>query len=419
MKLSDALLEIVEAFQRKKNSLFLYTLFLFFSFALLSISNILSQEYTSEIDRKSLEDTETYKLVDSLIGETEEIFLRNLQSTRYLHGMYHELSENPIGSYQVMNSQGVWLLEPNDLGTEFIANYENIADKIDTLKKEQLMYNSLQVNEKTLYRFKPRLIAGRSFQKTDYQYKNNIPILLGNDYSKFYSLGDKIPLSYLFKNFEGEVIGFIEQGERLTFDENTDYLLDTYIILPFIESIPQQMNEEDFLFFQRHLLNGINGYYQVANSLSQEKLYMIVNEMADTYQVGTIQLIGNSPFHISSALFTISKNRKILNIVVYFSIMLLMTMTVVFSYLELHRDKKNYQLHLLFGATNKDLRNYFLIEKLVILSIVFFLNLGIVHYLGKITFTFLFTLLGVSFSLFLIFFLTSTITLKKWRMIND
>ncbi|MCD5160428.1 ABC transporter permease family protein [Enterococcus casseliflavus] len=420
MKFSNYLSEIFESVKRKKHLLFFYSLFLLFSFLTLSVSNIMSQENSNEEKRISTGDTKTFKLVDNLIGEDEENFLKNLQSVNYLSSMYNELLGSTIGEYQVIGSQGINYLEENNLDTQFIDNYEHIVNVIDNMSSDEIPYKSLQINNKVLQRFKLRLSQGNLFSQEDYQYNDNkISVILGDNYSEYFSVGDKIQISYLFKNFEAKVIGFVEKGERIVFNEYDDYVLDDRIILPFIEKAPQQLNKEDFSFFQKHFLNGINGYYQVPDSLSQEQMYKFVNELSQPYQVGTIDLIGESGFHLSSILYTIIKNNRLLKLVAYFSIVVLIAVTIVFSYLEMFRDKKVYHLHLFLGATKKEIRQYFLGEKILLLSSVVIISVIITNYLGVVTSSFLISLLCLALLLFLLFYLSVTIILKKWRITND
>ncbi|STD26036.1 hypothetical protein [Enterococcus mundtii] len=420
MKISNLTVEIFESLKRKKYLLIFYTLFLLFSFLTLSVSDVMLQENSSEEHRVSVGNTKTYKLVDTLIGEKEEVFLRNLQSVSYLNAMYKELSDSQKGEYQVVNSQSINYLQEKDLPTEFIEHYEQIAGSVSSWTKEEIPFKSLQMNDHALERFDLRIASGQSFSPSDYQYnRDKIPVILGNSYSDYYTIGDKIQLSYLFKQFEAEVIGFVEKGERVTFNEYEDYVLDHYIILPFIENAPQKISEEEFSFFQKHFLNGVNGYFQVPESFSQEKVYKLVNEISSTYELGTVDLIGESGFHLSALLFMITKNNELLKLVVSFSMIILVLMTIVFCCLEMYRDKKIYQLHLLFGATKKEIRNYIMVEKTLLLSFILCVSLTLTNYLGGITLVLFIRLLYLSLVLIFLFFLISTIILRKWRITND
>ena len=420
MKLNNLIVEVLESVKRKKYLLFFYGLFLLFSFLTLSISTVMFQENHNEEHRLSVGNTKTFKLVDTLIGEKEENFLKNLQSVNYLNAMYKELMDSQIGNYQIVSSQSINYLQDKDLPTHFIENYEQIVGFDRSLSKEEIPFKSLQINDHALKRFKLRLATGDSFSQDDYQYSSGkISVILGDSYSDHFSMGDNIQLSYLFKEFEAEVIGFVEKGERITFNEYEDYVLDHYMILPFIEHAPQKISEEEFSFFQKHFLNGINGYFQVPESFSQEKVYKLVNDISATYEVGTVDLIGESGFHLSSLLFTITKNNELLKLVVSFSIIILVLITIVFCCLEMYRDKRIYQLHLLFGATKKEIRNYIMGEKILLLSFVLCVSLILANYLGEVTLGLFIRLLSLSLLLLFLFFLISTIILRKWRITND
>ena len=61
----------------------------------------------------------------------------------------------------------------------------------------------IQLSLNTLYDFDIILSNGKLFQDSDYIYipGNKIPILLGDDYSDFYSIGDTFHLTYLFDEY--------------------------------------------------------------------------------------------------------------------------------------------------------------------------------------------------------------------------
>ena len=87
-----------------------------------------------------------------------------------------------------------------------------LRSSVSNWSKEEIPFKSLQMNDHALERFDLRIASGQSFSPSDYQYnRDKIPVILGNSYSDYYTIGDKIQLSYLFKQFDAEVIGFVEK----------------------------------------------------------------------------------------------------------------------------------------------------------------------------------------------------------------
>ena len=156
--------------------------------------------------------------------------------------------------------------------------------------------NSFQLNLNAYNHFFDCIGEGRGFCESDFQYKRNekVPIILGNDYKSYYSIGDSIKLNYLGKDFEYEIIGFFEQGLNIKIENS----------IPVNDNIGRQTDPYNF---------------SVANEDSDETGYVIylddveidneINRMKDTVvkyqliengkeQVGFVSELGTHPFRI-------------------------------------------------------------------------------------------------------------------------
>ena len=80
--------------------------------------------------------------------------------------------------------------------------------------------------------------SGRKFEEEDYQYKENenVPILLGSAYEKYYDINDCLQVEYLGKNMTLQVIGFLDNNIFFLSSSQNDFVsVERYIILPALQ----------------------------------------------------------------------------------------------------------------------------------------------------------------------------------------
>src|SRR5690606_23511979 len=71
---------------------------------------------------------------------------------------------------------------------------------------------TVQLNELAINMFPLEIADGEAFVSKDFQYEENdeIPVLLGFDYNQHFNVGDSIKGSYIFKEFNFIVKGFLK-----------------------------------------------------------------------------------------------------------------------------------------------------------------------------------------------------------------
>ena len=96
-------------------------------------------------------------------------------------------------------------------------------------------------------------------------------------------INDTVFVSYLFYDFECEIIGFVNEGYSIYYN-NRNYNLDNLIIIRAFEisniKIPSVTS---FTYFQMQYLNLING--TILTSKSEEQLIKELNEITSLHNI--------------------------------------------------------------------------------------------------------------------------------------
>lgn len=111
-----------------------------------------------------------------------------------------------------------------------------------------------------------QLSDGRNFTTTDFEYSGqNIPIILGDSYKKYYNIGDVSQYSYLYENFTFEVIGFWKADTTIKFDAS-EYNLNTYICFPYFNLSSSDFSNQSNRFQNLYYLDRTSGYILAEDS---------------------------------------------------------------------------------------------------------------------------------------------------------
>ena len=212
---------------------------------------------------------------------------------------FYEIYDQPL------QSKFYW-----DMDDSFLETYDGAPIKNQEIEIEGEKYfistlNSIEANLNAYQFFLDFIGEGRGFCESDFQYKRNekIPVILGNDYKSYYSVGDCINLNYLGKDFEYEIIGFFEEGLSVKI-ENSEYNINKYLCVPYFEFDGNVTDESEKAFWLRHYQEKNCGYIKVdnRNGLSEEEIIefygseiqKIVEELEIKYNVLAIM------YHIST-----------------------------------------------------------------------------------------------------------------------
>lgn len=117
--------------------------------------------------------------------------------------------------------------------------------------------NTVQLDYKAYEHFNLNINEGRNFQKSDFYISQEVPIILGKNYSELYKIGDNIEFYYLGVKIKAKVIGILSQDNNINYIKNISF--DNYIIMPFLE-----INNINFLNdyqFTNNYDNGIENFF--------------------------------------------------------------------------------------------------------------------------------------------------------------
>lgn len=162
---------------------------------------------------------------------------------------------------------------------------------IDTVNQEVKINNkdliitpvdSLRFDKEALEIFPLSLAEGQTFQEDDFILNEyTIPLILGDGFSDYYSVGDEIPLLYLCEEFTGIVKGILKEGEIIEQDF-TEYYLDNKILVPSFDFFGDSIDSE-FQKFACYVQT--EGYVLLEDKSDYKQAKKIVKKLASKYDL--------------------------------------------------------------------------------------------------------------------------------------
>lgn len=127
------------------------------------------------------------------------------------------------------------------------------------MNKQVIDFFNLSVSEGSLWN-----------EKAAEDIDGTMPVILGSSYKKLYKIGDVTSINYYNKPFNVKVIGFMKENSKVYFNNNTEFYLDKYFILPY-QDLGNPVLENDELFQQISYFAMINGYVVTDNDPKKYK----------------------------------------------------------------------------------------------------------------------------------------------------
>lgn len=188
------------------------------------------------------EDKKIYHLSETLndysyisyLDDANEVDYNNLKSFIYdLHSFqtspFISLYDQPVFIYNTEIPKQFLYSYEEGYGDQSVMEYEN---------KTIQATKSFQVSEHFFDTFQIKISEGDSFNSESYIYHKDspIPVLLGSEYKKYFSIGDVFQCLFLQEYTSLEVIGFLEEN-CFSYLMSQDDLVscNRYIILPALE----------------------------------------------------------------------------------------------------------------------------------------------------------------------------------------
>jgi hypothetical protein len=237
-----------------------------------------------QIDFESCKELELLGIVDTYDNANEvAAFFEDQDSLDKLISFNQQLNSQ-FEVYEIymqpLQSKLYWNIDDS-----FLKTYNGVVIKNQEIEIEGKncfisSLNSLQVNLIAYRYFFDYIGEGRGFSESDFQYKGSgkVPIILGNDYKSYYSIGDSIELNYLQKDFVYEIIGFFEQGLKFKIG-NSEHDIDRYLCVPFFSFYGDVLNDNERMFWIRYYQERNSSYIKVdmSDDLREEEIIEVYN----------------------------------------------------------------------------------------------------------------------------------------------
>jgi|GEM_PF-4921415 len=343
--------EIWESIQRRKLysiliillvSVFLVTVFL----VVQTMMIFLERESTIE----SFKDLNVYKMVDTLESDEEfQSFLQEPGALERVKDYYTQLNESLDELYLYVFQQPV--------------EVENIADDIylegyDEGEAEEVKnYGSpypvktVQINEQALDMFQMDTSKGNSLSSDDFTYQegDDVPVLLGADYQQQFDVGDSFKASYIFKDFDFVVKGFLKERSFVERPQFPEINLERTIVMPAMEF----QGSEDEKFQLRHYMQLINGavYSKQDRDTVDQELQQIQKKTDFTHS----SLLGESTTSMGTYFDALEQHKEWL--IVFATILFLVCVggTSMMISKKVKESSKNIMIHLISGGTMRQI----------------------------------------------------------------
>lgn len=248
--MKKVLCEVITLIRNNKAFLLIVSIQLIIILGVYIISNAIIEEINRENEKKS--DWFSYGVMDNLVGAAETDFFHNIDALYRLKILNAEYKNDDDYIYLEIYDNPCVLIGDN-IGEKVLYRYEQGEGLLHRGEEGEETYNevkSLWVNSNTLAYKNINCINGKGWQSDDRNDYCEIPILLGDEYSDIYKVGDTIEgITPLDGNTTFEVYGIIQKGELLDFQGRT-VCLDRYVLLPLLDCKGWPESEED-LFQQK------------------------------------------------------------------------------------------------------------------------------------------------------------------------
>ena len=263
----------------------------------ISLADISYNDYTRfhmEIAPLKLSDRIFYQVGEILHGSLEHEFFSRPEALERLKEYIVSLEENTDYPYYIVSSQSVHR-SGMKLPKEFYKGFQRHAGDEEYDQNPSPMYEaayekgdlglaSFQVNQAVLRDFPLSLLTGRMLSGEDFMYDENkpIPVLLGSSYIEYTHLSNRFQGYFMTQPHEFEVIGFIDAGQFLPFEDFPTYL-DNVIIMPSLTFNHTPANDRDLFFQQAVYLDKSTGFLGISEAKTFQTLVLYMEALTQSY----------------------------------------------------------------------------------------------------------------------------------------
>ena len=324
----------------------------------------------SNIER-AYKDKAIYQLIDGYYDPNEFTAFRDEPNAlNILKSYYNALINAADFQYLAMFNQSITI---NDINGVFPK--ELIIANNDSRQSKNI--EAFQLNEQACKYFELNVIKGRTFQQSDFDDNGNVmPVLMGSSYMNIFEVGDRLPATYYQKEVELEIIGFLRENTLVYFNGNSEFYLDQYVILPYINYDAPE-TESDEWFQEVVYFAMINGYISISSGDTFTQNMMIELEaIAEKTGFYNYVFIGSNPNmrQYRGMINILNKNYDLILSLLMLSFLINMVTLGVQVYMMQQRRLHIMAIHFLNGATLQSLMKQIVMEMLLVIGLAAFLG---------------------------------------------
>lgn len=234
------------------------------------------------------------KMVDN-----ENTYLIEVEGGEYIYNFYDDLDDiyDEIGKLESVRK--TYLVFPFPMIVDKIDNINN--DKYENIKNGYLHQSKILIDSNFNNKYKLKVVEGRTLDKNDFNKdyrKENIPILLGNDFigkkkiGEIYNINDIASVNkenrkendpeLIYEDINFEVVGFLEKDAIPVTTDKTGSIASSVIFSDSITIIPAVKN---YLSFGTGVALGDMGVYvECYEGITEEKIKSDIENILKKYK---------------------------------------------------------------------------------------------------------------------------------------
>ncbi|CAM2912934.1 hypothetical protein HAHI6034_07615 [Hathewaya histolytica] len=336
-------------------------------------------------------DKEPFRLREIISNPARDKMDQEEDSTGNVTKLFHYLKYNKdftftnfeTGYIQIDNFKG---------GAKFLDDVPPDTDNpnYSAVKSLYLDYNFTKL-------FNIEVIDGRFFKKEDFDYTDEIPLILGSNYKGIYKLGDELTVrpGLSPKFIKGKVLGFLKKDYY--FLDNIHSLtmlnLNNSILVPYSSIFDKKVN------FIHSMVSINNGVIFAENKEKAMEYFNTINKEASKYTLYKFNYDGLRDIFNGTFITNLKEQIKMLNTIFLLIFIFCSTgiVTSLLSYIKKHSSE--FGIHLLCGAKLSDIIYRIILQIGIIIAISFCFTtlLNIVYFkdLSTTLYLFLFSILAI------------------------
>lgn len=237
--------------------------------------------------------------------------------------------------------------------------------------------NALQGDKNFFKNYIFDISSGRYFYDTDFEVKDAIPIILGYDYSKSFKLDDVIKYYDDFTNTEKDfkVIGFLSKDcyfYQKTFSPDSVYNMNKYIMYPIQSFNVTNMNPNDADYESKMIEQYFSSFLNTMLISNHDEAFLqnLLQEKSNSLNLYNIQIHSGEKLIKSYKDMYLTQKQFLL--IIFFIILCFTSINMITSLVNyIAQRKKEFGVHIMFGATISDLIQRVFFQILILMSIAF------------------------------------------------